>query len=60
MEKAIAKGIAKRPEDARLRLAVAYVQAGQTDKAAPIFANLTGPEGLTELARYWTWAIRKP
>ena len=60
MEKAIAKGIAKRPEDARLRLAVAYVQAGQTDKAAQTFATVSGPEGLTELVRYWTWAIRKP
>ncbi len=60
MEKAIAKGIAKRPEDARLRLAVAYVQAGQTDKATQTFTTVSGPEGLTELVRYWTWAIRKP
>lgn len=60
MEKAIAKGIAKRPEDARLRLAVAYIQAGQTDKASQILATVSGPEGLTELVRYWTWAIRKP
>lgn len=60
MEKAIAKGLAKRPEDARLRLAVAYAQAGQTDKAQKTFATVSGPEGLNELVRYWTWAIRKP
>ncbi|MES2948949.1 MAG: hypothetical protein V4858_10455 [Pseudomonadota bacterium] len=59
MEKGIAKGMAKRPEDARLRLAVVYAQAGQTDKALKTFATVSGPEGLTELARYWTWAIRK-
>lgn len=60
MEKAIAKGIPKRVEDARLRLAVAYAQAGQTDKALQTLATVSGPEGLSELARYWTWALRKP
>jgi len=39
---------------------VAYIQAGQTDKASQILATVSGPEGLTELVRYWTWAIRKP
>ncbi len=60
MEKGIAKGIPKFPEEARLRLGVAYVQAGQTEKAQQIFATLSGPGGITELARYWTWVIRKP
>lgn len=60
MEKALAKGIAKRPEDARLRLAVSYAQAGQADKALQHFATVSGPEGLDDLVRYWTWAIRKP
>ena len=60
MEKAIAKGMAKRPEDARLRLAAAYAQAGQTEKALQTFATVTGPEGLDEIVRYWKWAIRKP
>ena len=60
MEKAIAKGIPKRTEDFRLRLAVAYAQAGETDKALQALATISGPEGLSELARYWTWALRKP
>ena len=60
MEKGIAKGIARRAEDARLRQGVAYIQAGQNDKALQTLATVTGPEGLTELAKYWTWAIRKP
>ncbi len=60
MEKGMAKGMPKRPEEARLRLGAAYAQAGQTDKALQSLATVTGPEGLTELARYWTWAVRKP
>ncbi len=60
MEKAIAKGLPKRPADAKLRLAVAYAQAGQTEKAQQSFAALSGPEGLDDLVRYWKWAIRKP
>jgi len=46
--------------DARLRLAVAYAQAKQNDKALQALANVSGPEGLDELARYWKWAVRKP
>ncbi len=59
MEKAITKGIAKHPEDARLRLAVAYVQAGNTDKALQIFGTVSGPEGMDDLVKYWKLAIRK-
>ncbi|OYU44315.1 MAG: hypothetical protein CFE44_13600 [Burkholderiales bacterium PBB4] len=60
MEKGIAKGLPKRPEDARLHLGIAYALAGQPDKAKQIFATVSGKEGLDELARYWTLAIRKP
>lgn len=60
MEKGLAKGLAKRPDDARLRLAVAYVQAGQLDKAQQALSTLTGGEGMDDLVRYWKWAIRKP
>ncbi len=60
LEKGIAKGVPKRPEDARLRLAVAQVLAGQTDKAKQTFATVAGPAGLNELVRYWLLAIRKP
>jgi tetratricopeptide (TPR) repeat protein len=60
MEKAIAKGMTKRPADARLRLAVAYAQADQTDKAQQTFSTVSGPEGLDDLVRYWKWAVRKP
>lgn len=60
MEKGIAKGGLKRPEDAWLDLGIAYARAGQTDKATQAFAKVTGKEGLDELGRYWTWAVRKP
>lgn len=60
MEKGIAKGIPRRPEDARLRLGMAYALAGQADKATQTLATVSGPEGMTELARYWTLALRKP
>ncbi len=59
MEKAIAKGIAKHPEDARLRLAVAYAQAGNADKAAQVLGTVSGPEGMDDLVKYWKLAIRK-
>lgn len=58
--KGIAKGVAKRPEDARLHLAIAQVLAGQTDKAKQTFAAVSGPGGLDTLVRYWLLAIRKP
>lgn len=60
MEKGIAKGIAKRPEEARMRLGAAYAQAGQADKAQQTLATVSGAEGMAELARYWVWASRKP
>ena len=60
LEKGIAKGLPKRPEDARLHLGVAYALAGQTDKAKQVIATVSGKEGLDELARYWTLALRKP
>ncbi len=59
MEKGVAKGISKHPEDARLRLAVAYAQAGNTDKAAQVLGTVSGPEGLDDLVKYWKLAIRK-
>ena len=60
LEKGIAKGLPKRPDDARLHLGIAYALAGQIDKAKQVFATVSGKEGLDELARYWTLALRKP
>lgn len=60
LEKGIAKGLPKRPEDAKLHLAIAHALAGQTDKARQVFATVSGKEGLDDLVRYWLLAIRKP
>ena len=60
LEKGIAKGLPKRPEDARLHLAIAQVLAGQTDKAKQTFATVSGSGGMDDLVRYWLLAIRKP
>ena len=60
LEKGIAKGLPKRPDDARLHLGIAHALAGQTEKARQVFSTISGKEGLNELARYWTLALRKP
>jgi hypothetical protein len=60
LEKGIAKGIPKRAEDARLHLGIAYVLAGQDDKARQILSNLSGKDGVSDLGRYWILAMRKP
>ena len=52
--------VPKRPEDARLHLAIAQVLAGQTDKAKQTFATVSGSGGMDDLVRYWLLAIRKP
>ena len=60
LEKGIAKGLPKRPDDARLHLGIAHAWAGQTEKANQVFSTLSGKDGLSELARYWILALRKP
>ena len=60
LEKGIAKGVPKRPDDAKLHLAVAHVLAGQKDKAKQVFATISGKEGMDALVRYWLLALRKP
>jgi tetratricopeptide (TPR) repeat protein len=60
MQKGIAKGNLKRPEDAKLHLAVAYVLAGRKDEALKALADVTGSEGQTDLARYWTFYLNRP
>ena len=52
IEKAIAKGGLKRPEDAKLRLGQAMVLAGDP-KAAGVLRSVTGADGTADLARMW-------
>ncbi|MCX7169965.1 MAG: hypothetical protein NTY41_06620 [Proteobacteria bacterium] len=53
MERGIAKGGLKYSEDAKLKLAMAYLYAGQKDKAVQAFKSITGRDGTSDLARLW-------
>ena len=52
IDKGIAKGGLKRPEDARLRLGQALVLAGDA-KAANVLRGVTGADGTADLAHLW-------
>ena len=52
IEKGIAKGGLKRPEDAKLRLGQAMVLAGDVN-AANVLRGVTGADGTADLARMW-------
>jgi Tfp pilus assembly protein PilF len=52
MERGIQKGALKRPEVSKLHLGLAYLQAGQKEKAVQIFKSVQG-EGTADLARLW-------
>ena len=53
IEQGISKGGLKRPEDAKLHLGLAYLQANNKSKAAQIFKTIQGNDGTGELARLW-------
>lgn len=53
MEQGIAKGGLKRLDDARLRLAYGYLQAGQKARAQQAFKAVQGSDGTADLARLW-------
>jgi tetratricopeptide (TPR) repeat protein len=53
MEQGMAKGALKRPEDAKLHLGMAYLQAGNRAKANQILRTVGGNDGAADLARLW-------
>jgi hypothetical protein len=54
IQKGIAKGDLRHPEDARLTLGIAYLRAGNKAKAAEAFRSVKGTDGAADLARLWT------
>ena len=61
MEQALAKGIARNSDLARLRLVAVYAELKQHDKALALLQALSGktdPVGLDECVRYWTLLLR--
>ena len=61
MERGIAKGVsdAKRPQDAKLHLGVAYFMAGRKDKALEIFPTVGGIHGAADMGRLWSLRARQ-
>jgi len=53
IEQGIAKGNLKRPEDAKLYLGLAHLQAGETSKAQSVWRSVKGTDGAADLARLW-------
>jgi tetratricopeptide (TPR) repeat protein len=49
-----AKGKAGRVDEANLHLGIAYLRAGQKQKAAQAFKSVQGTDGSADLARLWT------
>ena len=59
MEQGIKKGGLRRPDDAKLHLGIAYLQAGQKAKAIQTLKSVGGTDGTAELARLWTLQARR-
>ena len=60
IEKGVAKGGLKNPDDAKLRLGSAYAMAGKKPEALKVFADIKGSDGTGDLARYWTMYLNAP
>ena len=60
MQQGIAKGNLKRPDDAKLHLAIAQLMAGDSAKAQATLKTVGGNDGTADLARLWAlYAKRK-
>lgn len=53
MEQGIRKGGFKRPDDARLHMGIAYLQANRKPDAIQALKSVQGTDGTADLARYW-------
>ncbi len=60
IQKGIAKGGLKRPEDAKLRLGYSLAMAGKKDEAIKVLETVQGGEGVSDLARYWILWLNRP
>jgi hypothetical protein len=54
MEQGVKKGVARRPEDAKLQLGEAMMQAGQRGRAVTVLKDVKGTDGTADLARLWS------
>ncbi len=59
MQQGIAKGGLKRPEDAKLHLAIALLVAGDNARAQATLRTVSGNDGIGDLARLWALYARR-
>ena len=59
MQQGIGKGGMKRPEDAKLHLAIAHLVAGDSVKAQAALKAVGGTDGTADLARLWALYSRR-
>jgi outer membrane protein assembly factor BamD (BamD/ComL family) len=59
MQQGITKGGLKRPEDAKLHLAIAQLTAGDAAKAQATLKTVAGTDGTADLARLWALYARR-
>ena len=59
MQQGMAKGGLKRPEDAKLHLAIAQLNAGEPAKAQATLKTVSGNDGTGDLARLWALYARR-
>ncbi|MES2741911.1 MAG: hypothetical protein V4754_13305 [Pseudomonadota bacterium] len=60
MNQAVKMGSAKRPEELKLHLGIAYAQAGKKANALSTLKTVQGGDGAADLARYWSLQINHP
>ena len=59
MQQGIAKGGLKRPEDAKLHLAIAQLISGDSAKAQATLKTVSGNDGTSDMARLWSLYARR-
>jgi hypothetical protein len=60
IEQGIAKGGLKQPDEAKLRLGMAYARAGKKDQAIKTFETVKGGSGAADIAKYWILLVNHP
>jgi tetratricopeptide (TPR) repeat protein len=60
MEEGIKRSGIKRPDDAKMRMGIAYAMAADREKAVATLSGVAGPDGLTEVAKLWTAYAKQP
>ena len=60
IEQGIAKGGLKSPDEAKLRLGMAYARAGKKDQAIQTFETVKAGGGLSDTAKYWILLLKHP